>query len=295
MRNRPMLISGIFFLALLIGTLCSFAGNISPEMEARNRPNPPFRLMGNIYYVGASDLTSYLITTPKGHILLDAGLTETAPLIQNNLAQLGFRLEDVKLILVTHGHFDHAGGVAALKAASHAQLVSCEAERSLLESGGKGDFHYGDQLSYAPVKVDRVLKDREVVELGGVKIKAWLTPGHTKGCITWTMQVKEEGKLLNVVFVGSTTIPGYRLVHNTSYPEIAEDYARMFVLLKQLPCDVFLGAHGVFFSLQEKMKLLQAGSKPNPFIDPLGYAKFIEAAHKTYLEQIQRESNQSRQ
>lgn len=267
------------------------AGDLSPEMKARNQPNPPFHLIGNIYYVGASDLTSYLITTPRGHILLDSGVAETAPMIKTNIARLGFRLEDIKLILVTHGHFDHVGGVASLIQASGALLVSSEVEKTLLENGGKGDFHYGDQLPYTPLHVDRTIKDQDTVVLGGTRLVAHLTPGHTKGCITWTMQVEDEGKLLQVVFIGSTSIPGYKLVNNPNYPRIADDYAGMFKTLKQLHCDVFLGAHGVFFSLQDKMKRLQDGATPNPFIDPAGYLKFVDEAERTFTAQLKREQN----
>ena len=152
-----------------------------------------------------------------------------------------------------------------MKEATGALLLAGEIEKPLLERGGKGDFHYGDQVPYPPVKVDRTLRDQETVELGGVRLTAHLTPGHTKGCITWTMQVEESGRLLEVVFVGSTSIPGYRLIHNTNYPNIAEDYARMFAVLKQLPCDVFFGAHGIFYSMQAKRKRLDAGEKPNPY------------------------------
>ena len=267
---------------------------VSPMLKAMNRPNKPFRMIGNIHYVGASDLTAYLIITPQGHILLDCGLEETAPMIKENITQLGFRLEDVKWILVSHGHLDHAGGVAQMKEATGALLLAGEIEKPLLERGGKGDFHYGDQVPYPPVKVDRTLRDQETVELGGVRLTAHLTPGHTKGCITWTMQVEESGRLLEVVFVGSTSIPGYRLIHNTNYPNIAEDYTRMFAVMKQLPGDIFFGAHGIFYSMQAKRKRLDAGEKPNPYIDPEGYKSFINATEQTYREQLKKEQEAKR-
>jgi hypothetical protein len=165
--------------------------------------------------------------------------------------------------------------------------MTTEADAALLAAGGKGDFGFGDKFLFEPVKTDRILRDGDEVELGGVKMTAHLTPGHTKGCTSWTMKVREGAKDYNVVFVGSTTVPGYKLVDNANYPAIADDYARTFRLLKSLPCDVFLGPHGSFFSLQEKSKLLAAGKEPNPFIDPDGYKTFLgetETQFKRLLE-----------
>lgn len=274
--------------------LARIHAEVSPMLKAMNKPNKPFHMIGNIYYVGASDLTSYLITTPEGHFLLDCGLEETAPMIQENVVRLGFQVKDIKRILLTHGHLDHAGGAAAMKEASGALLVAGEVERPMIERGGKGDFHYGDQIPFPPVKVDRVVRDQEIVELGGIRLKAHLTPGHTKGCITWTMQVEEQGRQWQVVFVGSTSINDYRLLNNPKYPEIAEDYARMFAVMTKLPCDVFLGAHGIFYSMQEKRKRLDAGEKPNPFLDPEGYRSFLAAAEDTYRKRLKKEQETAR-
>lgn len=251
-----------------------------------NQPVKPFRVVGNIYYVGASDVTAFLIATPQGHILLDGGFAETAPLIRESLRQLGFKPEEVKILINSHAHSDHAGGLAELKKLTGAQLAASEADAPLLAAGGKGDFSWGDKYTYPPVMADRLLRDGDRVELGGVTMTARLTPGHTKGCTSWTMKVKEDGRELDVVFVGSTTISGHKLVGNINYPGIAEDYARSFALLKTLPCDVFLAPHGSFFALTKKMG---RPPKPNPFVDPQAYRRFIQETEKAYLEQLRKE------
>jgi metallo-beta-lactamase class B len=257
--------------------------------RAWNRPVKPFRLVGNIYYVGVAGVTSFLITTPQGHLLLDSGLAETVPLIQDSVKKLGFRLEDIKILINSHAHFDHAGGLAQLKRLTGAKLMISEADAELISKGGRGDFQWGDKLSFEPARVDRILHDKDEVKLGGVTMVARITPGHTKGCTTWTMKVREGGRELDVVFVGSTTIPGYKLVNNPQYPNIAADYAYTFALLRSLNCDVFLAPHGSFFSLNEKRLLQEKGAKINPFIDPQGYKDFIARTENAYHKQLQEE------
>lgn len=260
-----------------------------PTSRAWNQPVKPFRIIGNIYYVGASEVSAFLIVTPAGHILLDSGFAETVPQIKENLKQLGFKIADVKILINSHAHFDHAGGLADLKALTGAQLAASEADAAALAVGDKGDFQWGDLFAFKPVKADRILRDHDTIELGGVTMTAHLTPGHTKGCTTWTMKVEDHGKQLDVLFVGSTTIPGYKLVDNAKYPDIAADYARTFALLKTMKCDVFLGPHGSFFAMKEKRARLEKGAPPNPFIDPRNYQNFIARTEKEYREQLQKE------
>jgi metallo-beta-lactamase class B len=271
--------------------LCPVGANAQADETSRswNQPVNPYRVIGNIYYVGAAEVTSFLIVTPEGHILLDGGFAETVPQIKQNIARLGFRLQDVKILLNSHAHFDHAGGLAALKELTGAKLMASEADAALLRNGGKGDFHFGDRFSYTPVTADRILHDGDRVQLGGVTMTAHLTPGHTKGCTTWTMKVKEGRKQYDVVFVGSTTIPGYKLVGNSLYPTIASDYARTFRVLKRLPSDVFLASHGSFYSMQEKAELLARGKQPNPFIDGRGYKRFIKQTERAFREQLRKD------
>lgn len=283
-------------ISLLLTLLClaRAAGQATEEARKWNQPIEPYRVIGNVYYVGASEVTSFLIVTPAGHILLDGGFSETAPLIRRNVERLGFRLEDIKILLNSQAHYDHAGGLAQLKRETGAQLAASEADAALLAAGGRGDFYFGDQLVYEPVKADRILRDGDRVTLGGVTMTAHLTPGHTKGCTTWTMRAREGRRSYDVVFVGSTTIPGYKLVSNPNYPDIAEDYARSFRVLKRLPCDVFLASHGNFYSMLEKAEMLAHGKRPNPFIDRRGYWTFLAETEKAFREQLRREKMSGR-
>jgi metallo-beta-lactamase class B len=198
----------------------------SGERAAWNEPVKPFRVIGNVYYVGVSGVSSFLITTPQGHILLDGGFPETAPLIEKNIATLGFRIQDVKVLLNSDAHYDHCGGLAELKRLSRAQMVASRADAEVLESGGRISFEGWRNSGFPTVKVDRVIADGETVKLGDVTLTAVLTPGHTKGCTTWTMPVAESGKTYHVVFYGSTSVPGYQLVNNPKYPQIVSDYER---------------------------------------------------------------------
>lgn len=280
-----------YFFAVLFfsfSLLCPATINAQADAESRswNQPVKPFRIIGNIYYVGASDVTSYLIVTPKGHILLDSGFVETVPQIQQNIAQLGFKLRDVKILINSHAHYDHAGGLAKLKQLTGAKLMVSEADATLLAAGGKNDFAFGDKFTYPPVKADKLLRDGDQVELGGVKLVAHMTPGHTRGSTTWTMKVEASGKEYDVVFAGSTSAPGYQLANNAKYPTIADDYARTFRVLRSLPCDVFLAPHGMFFSLKEKSKLLAEGKEPNPFIDPDRYKTYLDDSEAEFKNKL---------
>lgn len=259
-----------------------------------NQPVKPHRVIGNVYYVGASEVSSFLIVTPKGHILLDSGFYETVPQIQKNVAQLGFRFADIKILINSHAHYDHAGGLAALKQLTGATLIATRADADLMARGGKGDPQFGDRFEYQPVTVDKFLKDGDTVGLGGVTLSAHLTPGHTKGCTTWTMKVKEGTKNYDVVFVGSASAPGYKLIDNHQYPTLLEDYDRTFRVLKSLRCDVFLAAHGSFYSLLPKLKLLEQGTNSNPFIDPSGYRSYVERTEKAFRDEVKRQSGNER-
>ncbi|HXO18690.1 MAG TPA: subclass B3 metallo-beta-lactamase [Thermoanaerobaculia bacterium] len=286
-RKIPLLLPSL--LTFLLFPAYTFAQK-DAQSRAWNLPVEPFQILGNLYYVGAKEIASYLIATPQGHILLDGGFAETAPMIARHVERLGFRLSDVKILLSSHAHYDHAGGLAELKKETGAKLVASERDAPLLAAGGKGDFRWGDELTFPLVQADRTVHDGEQVTLGDATLTAHLTPGHTKGCTTWTMRVEEAGSHYDVVFVGSPTInPGVRLAVDPSYPGIAEDYATTFRVLKSLPCDVFLGAHGSFFGLSEKILRLKKGAGPNPFLDPQGYRAFVTRSEKVYLDQLKSE------
>lgn len=263
-----------------------FALAFSPKALAApesNGPQKPFRIIGNLYYVGDSDVTSFLIVTPQGDILIDGGYAATAPRIEQNIRALGFHLRDVKILLNTHAHFDHAGGLARLKRDTGAEFEAMAGDAPVLAHGGRGYFYFNN--AFPAIKAGRILHDGDTVALGGEKLRAVLTAGHTKGCTTWTWTVRDHGKDYHVVDVCSTTVlPGYRLVKNPTYPGIARDYIRTFQRLKELPCDVFLGAHGSFFSLQEKIQRL--GQNPNPFIDPEGYRQYVRRSQAALQERL---------
>jgi metallo-beta-lactamase class B len=266
--------------------------SIESSFRMMNRPFEPFRLIGNVSYVGASDVSSFLIATPEGHILIDSGFEATVPLIRDGVRKLGFRFEDIRILLNSHAHVDHAGGHALVKRLTGARIVMSEADATLLAHGGRGDFlGVSEQvLAYEPAQADRIIRDGDHVTLGGVTLTAHLTPGHTKGCTTWTMAVAEDGKKYDVVFYGSTTLlPGVRLLDNPQYPRMAEDFARTFRVLKSLPCDMFLGPHGSQFGLRDKARRLSAGATPNPFIDPQGYRAFLARSEDVVLHRMERE------
>lgn len=258
-----------------------------------NKPIPPYRVISNIYYVGTNYLASFLITTPQGHILINPDYEQSVPLIRSNVEKLGFHFSDIKIILISHAHDDHAAGCALAKKLTGAQLMVMDADVAEIESGGAGDFQY--RQHWTPVKVDRVLHDQDKVTLGGITLIARLTPGHTKGCTTWTTEVKEAGHVYHVVIVGSPNVnPGYKLVGNRQYPQIATDYERTFRVLTSLPCDIFLGAHGGYYDMDDKLKKLRAGAG-NPFIDPEGYRSYVAERERAFRAELAAQQHSSQQ
>ena len=219
--------------------------------------------------------------------MIDGGFVETAPQIERNIAQLGFKLADVKILLSSHAHFDHAGGLAELKLKTGAKLIASTRDAELLRSGGHGDFRFGDTLAFPPVEVDQVIGDGESIALGDQKLVAWLTPGHTKGNTTWTTKINDGSSSYDVVFAGSPTALDYQLIGKESYPGIAADFEKTFAVLKRLPCDIFLSDHGSFFSFEEKRKRLTRGETPNPFIDPAGYKRFVIEYEKEFRQKLE--------
>jgi metallo-beta-lactamase class B len=259
-------------------------------------PFPPHHVIANIYYVGSKGLASYLITTPQGHILINSSMDGNVPLIRDSVEKLGFRFTDVKILLISHAHFDHCAGSALLKQLTGAQYMVMDGDVPVVESGGKADFQYGrsSDTLYTPVKVDRILHDGDTVKLGDTALIARKTPGHTKGCTTWTTQVFEGGKPYHVVIVGSPNVnPGYKLVNNAAYPHIAQDYQQMFRVLRSLPCDVFLGAHGSYYNMEEKFGRLKPGAA-NPFIDPDGYRRYVGEREHAFLEELHKQGGRLR-
>jgi metallo-beta-lactamase class B len=258
-------------------------------------PIAPFRIADGLYYVGSKDLGSYLIVTPQGNILINSSLESSPALIRHSVEDLGFKYSDIKILLISHAHWDHDAGSARVIQETGAKYMVMDGDVPVVESGGAMDFAYANS-PYPKAKVDRVLHDGDEVKLDGAALVARKTPGHTRGCTTWTMKVKQNGKTFDAVIVGSWNVnPGFRLVDKprqpASYPGIADDYRKTFALLKKLPCDIFLGAHGGYFSMTEKLaRARQAGE--SVWIDPAGYKAAVaerEQAFETELRKQQQE------
>jgi metallo-beta-lactamase class B len=248
-------------------------------------PFPAHKIVGNVYYVGSKDLATYLITTSDGHILINSGFERTVPLIQKSVEALGFKMTDVKILLASHAHSDHVAGFAALQKATGAKVYIMRGDDQVISSGGKGQYMYTTDR-WEPCKVDHVLKDQEEVKIGGVTLIARSTPGHTRGCTTWAWRAEEGGKKYDVVVIGSPNVnPGFQLVNNKDYPEIAADFAKTFEVLKSLPCDVFLGAHGGYYGMIEKYQLMKKG-KADAFVNPDGYKEYVAQKERAYRKTL---------
>jgi metallo-beta-lactamase class B len=271
--------------ALMLAWLVAAAAPRAQTDPTWRQPFDPLRIVGNVYYVGTRGLSSFLIVTPAGGIIIDSGEAESVPFVRASVEKLGFRLSDVKILLTGHAHFDHVGGHADLKRMTGAQVMAMAADREALESGVDRSALGGS--GWKPVAIDRVLKDGDTVTLGGVTLTAHLTPGHTPGCTTWTMDAMQDGKRYRVAFTGSVTInEGVNLVGNTRVPAIAEQYAQAFRVLHALKADVFVAQHGSVFALEDKARRVSSDPRVNPFVDPDGYQRFVARAEQTYLNQL---------
>jgi len=276
---------------LMFGCVALVSTSRAQDDPDWTRSFPPFRIIGNIYWVGSYDLSSYLITTPQGHILINTGVGDTARRIKASVEQLGFKLADTRILTTTQGHYDHVAGLAELKRMTGARVVVSLPEKELLESGGKLDFRFGDTpgAQFEPVKVDSTFKDNDTISLGGTVLTAHHHPGHTKGSTSFTLNVQESGKTYRVVIANMASInPGVTVSGMPNYPGIADDYARTFKAQKDLQIDVFLASHASQFKLHEKYKPGDAFN-PDRFVDPQGFKAAVEELEKTYRDQLARE------
>jgi metallo-beta-lactamase class B len=278
------------FLFVIAASMADAAPLLDASEMALNRPRAPFRIADEIYFVGTSDLGIYLIATPGGDILIDGGYEHTVPQILANLRTLGVAPRNIRILLNSHEHKDHAGGLAGLKRATGARLIASRAAAIQLARGGRGDFQYGDRLLFPPVRVDSIVEDGGTVSLGGVTLTAHLTPGHTKGCTTWTMQAHIQGKPYAALFLCSVSAPNYRLVDNLGYPQIASDYEHSFRILRQLPCEIFLGSHGRFFALEEKRASMLKSGSPTVFVDPAGCRRHLDLMERAFRSELAAQS-----
>jgi metallo-beta-lactamase class B len=250
--------------------------------EIANGAFPAHQIIGDLYYVGTADYASFLITAPEGHILINPDWDDSVALIRASVQQLGFRFEDIKIVLISHAHVDHVGGTARIKALTGAQVMVMDRDVDVIEHGTDG----GTVNVFTPVKVDRVLKDLDEVRFGGNTLVAHWTPGHTKGCTTWTMDVKARDMTYHVAIVGSAALNDARLLFdNPSYPDMVEDYRRTFRTLKDLSVDVFLASHSRFFGLAEKYARRSANG-PNPYVDPASYRAHIDLMERIFYYRL---------
>jgi metallo-beta-lactamase class B len=249
-----------------------FRRNVGTK-EQQNKQFPPHKIAGNLYYVGTESLASFLIVTPAGNILINSAYEATVPAIRDSVEKLGFHFADTKILLGSHAHADHMEGDAMVKELTGAKLMAMQEDMPALlkiTPGGK------------PHVVDRILHDGDEVTLGGTTLVAHLTPGHTRGCTTWTVKIQDGAKSYNVVIIGSIGVnPGYQLVNNKEVPQIAEEYMRSFKVLRSLPCDIPLGSHPAMYNMAEKYAKLGT-SATNPFVDPDGYQKEIDINEQAF-------------
>jgi len=247
--------------------------------EQQNLQFPPHKIIGNLYYVGTESLGSFLVATPEGLILINSDYEQTVPVIRSSVEKLGFRFSDVKILLGSHAHADHMQGDAMIKELTGAKVMAMEQDVPALRAMTPGN---------KPHPIDRILHDGEEVTLGGSTLVAHLTPGHTRGCTTWTMKVQDGGKSYDVVIIGSVGVnPGFKLVNNPDVPQIADEYRHAFQVLRALPCDVPLGSHPAMYNLAEKYA--KVGKGPNPFIDPAGYKTELDIQEGAFLAVLEQQ------
>ena len=291
---------------IVLGTVAVLIALLVQQWRAairRNRsiPDEPFQVAGNLYYVGSTGVTAFLLTGPAGHILIDGGYPETAPLIVGSIAKLGFDIRDVKVLLNTHAHFDHAGGLRQLQEASGAQLWVSEGDADLVADGGAGD-----RGSYGPLRflrigrfpaprVDHRFKDGTVISVGPLSVTAHVTAGHTPGCTSWSFPVHDGDRDLLAVDVCSLTLlPFMSLVPPENYPGIRDDFEKSFRSLRALPADIFLGSHGSFFALARKRRERASATHPaDPFIDRSGYLAYIDGAESAFRKELAKEQKKN--
>jgi metallo-beta-lactamase class B len=280
---------------VISSTLLWAQSPLSPEQRAQfhgpySEPVEPFRIIGNIHYVGARNIASYLITTPAGHILIDTGTNEMHPVIRAGVEKLGFKLQDIRILLSGHAHFDHIQGHAAMKRASGAQVMAIGGDASALEAG-RDLSPLGDE-GWDPVKVDRVLKDGDTVTVGGTTLRAVWTPGHTPGCTTWTTTAQDSGTSYSVVFQACAgPNAGVKLLGHPRFPTLVEDTLRSFQIQKQLKPDIYLPMHpeSLFAGKVERIK---AGERPHPLRNPDGWTKLIADNEATFQQRVAQERQQ---
>jgi metallo-beta-lactamase class B len=270
------------------------------QMRARwNTPSEPFKVIDNVYYVGTAGLASFLVTSPNGHVLINSALPEGAALIKANIEKLGFKLTDIKYLLSSEAHYDHAGGWAELKKDTGAQMVSSAADKPLLEGGYYPGQEDNAALKFPQVMVDRVVGEGDKITIPDTQGKgrnkrdltlvAYMTPGHTPGCTTWTTLTREKKWNHNVVFFCSMSVAANRLVGKLTYPAIVEDYRKTFGSARGIIADVFLAPHPEMFKMEEKRPLI-GKYEVNPFVKAGEFHAYIREAEKAFNEGLAKQN-----
>jgi len=285
MKNKylSLLLAGLLF---GVSSFAQKPDGWQKYLDESNRPVKPFKIIGNVYYVGTNDLASYLISTKDGLILVDTALEESGPIIRKNIEELGFKPTDVKIILSGHAHFDHVAGHQTMKEQTGAKVYATAPDAMIMESGGMKGFFPFTNHKYRPVTVDKIIADGEWVKLGGFAMQAHMLPGHTEGNTGWTFRAEDGGRNYDVLIAPSMSVnPGVNLVNNKEWPGVADAYVDSFKKLRALKCDVFLAPHAGFFDLAGKMEKMKSGAKANPFVDPEGFHKYVDDLEKAFNEE----------
>jgi metallo-beta-lactamase class B len=254
-----------------------------------NAPTEPFKMIGNVYYVGTDGLASYLITSPQGHILVDTVMPEATSQIKASIEKLGFKVTDIKYLLNTHAHIDHTGGLAEMKAASGAQMIAGEADKPLLEGGYYPGAQDDTALAFPPVKVDRTVREGDKVTIGDVTLTARETPGHSPGCTSWEFAVKDGDATRSVLIFCSGTVALNRLVPNPTYSGIVADYRKTFARAKDMKVDVLLAPHPEMYRMQDKRALI-SDSAPNPFVNPGEFNAYAATLEKAFEDALAKQT-----
>lgn len=262
------------------------SASLAAQPEKWTKPFPGHRVIGNLYAVGTYDLAVFLITSPEGHILINTGIEDSTPMIRKNIESVGFRLEDVKILLTMQSHWDHTAALAEIKQITGAKMWATEDDARVLEDGGVSDPHFGGKQSFKPIKVDRIIKDGEVIKLGAIRLTTVLTPGHTEGSSSYTMKLSEGGRDYDVAIANMASInPGKKLTVDRTYAGVSDDFAETFRKQKLMAVDVWVAAHGSQYGLHDKYTAGQAYS-PDTFVDPDGFRKTVARYEQLYKDQL---------
>lgn len=284
-----------FFLALLVSVTAIPTAGQKPDgwdryMSESNRPVRPFRIIGNVFYVGTNDSTSFLIVTSAGLILVDTAFEESVPMIHKNIETLGYQLTDVKIILSGHAHFDHVAGHQTMKELTGAMIYATAPDALILGSGGLKGFFPFAEYNYRPVTVDKIIKSGDRVKLGNVSMRSHMLPGHTEGNTAWSLTADDNGKKYTVLIAPSMSVnAGVKLVNNKEWAGVTDAYISSFKKLRTLKCDVFLSSHAGFFDFEGKIKKLAAGVRPNPFIDRTGFISYVDRMETAFKAELKRQ------